>query len=119
MTEHNSKLTSAQVDQICRAQYPAAMSSKWRKQHCRCNEVEHGGVTNKCFTSAELLYNTADKGRLESQLFKATCFPFVGRQKLYTDVYLKEDKLPAGALLMCGPLLGEVPSYFYDSDSDN
>ena len=38
--------------------------------------MEHGGVTNKCFTSAELFYNTADNGRLGSQHFRATCFFF-------------------------------------------
>lgn len=43
--------------------------------------MEHRGVTNKCFTSAELFYNTADNGRLGSQHFGATCFFLFSRAK--------------------------------------
>lgn len=73
-TKDNSKLTSAQVDKKCELSIQLQCPLSGEK-HCECNEVEHGDFANKRFASTELLYNTADNSRLESQHFRATCSP--------------------------------------------
>ena len=45
-------------------------------------------------------------------------FSFLGRHKVYQDVFLTEDKLPPDVFWINGPAFGGIPS-FYDSDGDS
>lgn len=107
MTEQNSKLTSAQVAKYAQLSIQLQCPLSGEKQHCRCNEVEHGGVPNKCFTSAEPLYNTADKGRLESQHFRAACFPFFSETRSLGRRLSNRRQIASRCVLDIWTLLGQ------------
>lgn len=107
MTEHESKSTSAQVTKYAELSMQCPVS--WGKQHCACNEVEHGGggVTNKCFTSAELLYKHSWRRQIRNSALQGHMF-LHEMNKVSEDVYLTEDKLPPDAFWFCGPQFGEI-----------
>lgn len=56
------------------------------KQHCGCNEVEHGGVTKKYSSSAKLLYKHSRQRQTGKSALRDTCSP--GRKKTFLTTFV-------------------------------
>lgn len=59
------------------------------KQHCGCNEVEHGGVTEKYSSSAKLLYEHSRRRQTGKSAFRDTCSRWRKKKFLTTFVWRK------------------------------